>query len=86
MLQPGQHWLTNSVLARRAGFKDGSLHVRVFVNDNEIGQSTECRTRDGVPFDRALGSLSNGDTVYVAVGPHEVDVNDGFDIDFSIAR
>ena len=86
VLETGDYWLTNSVVARQAGLKNGGLHVRVFVNDNEIGPSTECRTRDGVPFDRALGTLSNGDTVYVAVGPHEVDVNDGFDIDFSLAR
>ena len=84
--EAGHYWLTNSVVARQADLKNGSLHVRVFVNDNEMGQPTECRTRNGVPFDRALGALSNGDTVYVAVGPHEVDVNDGFDIDFSIAR
>jgi hypothetical protein len=82
----GRHWLTNTFLARGAGKKNGAVHVQVFVNDIEAGHDISCRTRDGVSFDRALGNLSAGDIVYVAVGPGDVDAEDGFEIDFSIIR
>jgi hypothetical protein len=82
----GRYWLTSSTILRDAGDKEGSLHVRVFVGDREVGHSAECRSRDAISFDRELGKLSAGDTIYVAVGPHEIDVNDGFHIDFALAR
>ena len=45
-----------------------------------------CRSREGVSFDRELGRLSAGDTIYVVAGPGDTDVNDSFDLDFSIGR
>jgi hypothetical protein len=84
--ESGEYCITNSFIVRKAGEKSGQVDVRVFVNDHEVGETLYARARQGVSFDRELGRLSAGDTVYVAVGPDEVDLNDSFDLDFSIAR
>jgi hypothetical protein len=39
-----------------------------------------------VSFDRLLGRLSGGDTIFVAVGPGETDSDDAFTLDFTIAK
>ena len=83
---PGRYWLTNSTISRHVGRKEGNIHLQVFVNDTEIGHSLDCRSNEGIPFNRSLGRLSTGDTIYVAIGPGETDVNDSFDLDFAIAR
>jgi hypothetical protein len=82
----GRYWITNSFLARGAGGKSGSIYVQIYANDTEAGRSVDCRTREGVSFDREVGRLSAGDVIYVAVGPHEVDLEDGFELDFTIVR
>lgn len=84
--ETGKYWITNSSLSRNDGILNGSIHLRVFVNNQEIGPLVHCHTREGQPFDRALGKLSVGDTIYVAVGPNEMDTNDSFGWDFSIAH
>lgn len=80
----GRYWLTNGFIARPSGARRGSIHVQVFVNDVKMGQSIYCSDRDGISFDRELGPLSAGDTIYVVIGPNEVDFEDGFDLDFAI--
>jgi len=84
--EAGPYWITNSSLRRNDGALNGSIHLQVFVNDQEIGPLLLCRTREGESFDRALGTLKAGDTIYVAVGPNEMDTNDSFGWDFSIAH
>jgi hypothetical protein len=37
-------------------------------------------------FRLAVGSLAAGNTIYVVIGAGETDVNDGFDLDFTISR
>ena len=82
----GTYRLANSSLGRRKGEKSGTIHVRVLVNDREMGPDLVCRSAEGIPFDRELGTLVAGDTVYVAVGPGEADGEDSFTIDFAIMR
>ena len=82
----GTYRLANTSLARVNGGKSGTVHVRVFVNDAETGPDVVCRSAEGIPFDRDLGALVAGNTVYVAVGAGEADGEDRFTIDFTIMR
>jgi hypothetical protein len=82
----GTYRLANTSLARFKAGTSGTVHVRVLVNDAETGPDVVCRSAEGIPFDRDLGALVAGDTVYVAVGPGEADGEDGFTIDFTIMR
>jgi hypothetical protein len=82
----GPYAITGSRISRTAHTLGGQLDLRVFVNAREIGPTVICRSRDGLSFDRPLGKLSRGDTIYVAVGPGETDSDDGFGLDFTIAR
>jgi len=75
-----------SSLSRHAGAKHGSVRLQVFLNDRDTGSEVYCRSREGISFDRRLGHLSRGDTIYVIIGPGETDVNDHFDLDFTIGR
>lgn len=84
--ESGSHRIIRSSVVRRDGMLNGSIDLRVFVNDREIGRPLYCRDAEGIPFDRKLGRLKKGDTIYVAVGPNEIDMNDSFGLDFSIAR
>ena len=51
------------------------------MNDAETGPDVVCRSAEGIPFDRDLGALVAGNTVYVAVGAGEADGEDRFTID-----
>jgi hypothetical protein len=82
----GRYGIIESLLSRSAHTLGGQLDLRVFVNSREAGPTVICRSRDGVSFDRPLGKLSRGDMIYVAVGPGETDSDDGFTLDFTIAR
>jgi hypothetical protein len=81
----GSYWITQSVLSRHIGSRSGNVHLRVFVNDREVGPVMTCQSKEGLSFDRELGMLSAGDTIYVSVGPNEVDMDDSFDLDFAIS-
>jgi hypothetical protein len=83
---PGRYRVANSFILRRVGARTGTVHLRTFVNDRETGLEVICRTSEGISFDRELGTLGAGDVIYVAIGPGEVDAEDGFDLDFSIMR
>jgi hypothetical protein len=82
----GRYRLSNSFLSRQAGRRSGQVHLQVFVGDREIGAGLYCRSREGISFDRELGMLAAGNTIYVSVGPDETDVDDSFDLDFTITR
>jgi hypothetical protein len=84
--QAGHYRIANSYLSRQVGPRSGNVHLQVFVNDQEMGPDLYCRSREGIAFDRDLGLLAAGATIYVSVGPDETDVDDSFDLDFSITR
>jgi hypothetical protein len=81
----GRYFVTNSAMWRNDGPLKGHVLLRVFVNDNEAGSALLSDTKEPQPFDRALGRLKAGDTIYVAIGPDASDYNDSFALDFSIA-
>jgi hypothetical protein len=78
--------ITNSHLGRTEADREGEVVLRVFVNEHFIGPELVCNTKAGQSFDRELGLLKGGDTLYVAVGPNDHDRYDHFDWDFSIFR
>jgi RNA polymerase sigma factor (sigma-70 family) len=84
--EAGEYWITNSAVWRNDGAMNGSVELRVFVNDREVGPLVQCEVREHLLFDRALGRLSRGDTIYVGVGPNKMDTNDSFGWDFAIAH
>ena len=83
---PGSYVIGHSFISRHAGPKNGGVHLQVFVGNRDTGTELFCRSREGVPFDRELGRLSTGDTIYVIIGAGETDLDDSFDLDFSIGR
>ena len=84
--EAGRHVLGPSLISRNAGPKGGGVRLQVFVNDRDTGSEVFCRSREGMTFDRDLGQLSAGDIIYVVIGAGETDVNDTFELDFSIGR
>ena len=82
----GQFVISQSLLSRGAGAKQGSVRLQVFVNDRDTASEIYSRSREGVSFDRPLGRLSSGDIIYVIIGPGETDMNDSFNLDFTIGR
>jgi hypothetical protein len=83
---PGHYWIVKSRVSRNDGLMNGNIELRVFVNDHEVGPAVFCRSSEGLSFDRELGHLPAGATIYVAVGPNERDTNDSFGLEFAIAR
>ena len=84
--EAGRHTIRDSFILRNDGPAGGAVHLRVFVNDREVGTDLYCRTREKNSFDRELGKLAARDSIYVCVGPGETDYHDSFTIDFSIGR
>jgi hypothetical protein len=80
-----RYGIVSSRIARPVGKTCGAIDVRVFVDDSEAGEPSLCDTRDGVSFDRSLGKVRSGSTIYIAVGPGETDCDDSFVLDFAIA-
>jgi hypothetical protein len=70
------------------GKKDDGLAVRVFINDDEFGDEQFVPFGSGlVNFDRLLGTLNVGDTVWVMVDPLKNNSNNSFiNFNFSIER
>jgi hypothetical protein len=77
--------ITNSSLDRNDGKINGDVNLRVYVNEAVIGPEVICDSKNPVPFDRPLGNLNPGDSLYVAVGPNGMDRNDSFGLDFAVA-
>lgn len=82
----GSYVIGHSLISRHAGPKNGSVHLQVFVGGRDAGAEVFCRSREGVSFDQQLGRLAAGDTIYVVVGADETDLDDAFDLDFTIGR
>lgn len=82
----GSYVIGHSFISRHAGPKSGSVHLQVFVGERDIGAEVFCRSREGVSFDRQLGRLAAGDSIYVVIGADETDLDDSFDLDFTIGR
>jgi len=82
----GSYAIGHSFISRHAGPKSGCVHLQVFVGARDTGAEVFCRSREGVPFDRQLGRLAAGETICVAVGADETDLDDSFDLDFTIGR
>ena len=80
----GFYLITNSFLSRTDGKVNGNDNLRVFVNEQSSGPEIIIETKTAQPFDRALGRLNEGDSVYVAVGPNGMDRNDHFKLDFTL--
>ena len=77
--------LTNSYLIRNDGKLNGNVNLRVYLNEIVIEPDVVGDSKTPKPFDRPLGNLDPGDSVYVAVGPNGMDRNDSFQLDFSLA-
>lgn len=84
--EAGRYRIQQSFISRPAGLKGGYVVLRVFINAREAGSAVYCRNPDGVSFDRPLGALAGGDTVYVLIGPGETAMDDAFGLDFAIER
>jgi len=84
--EAGRYALTHSFISRHDGAMNGSVHLQVFVNDRDTTAEVYCRSREGIPFDRELGTLAAGDSIYVSIGAGETDKNDSFGLDFSISH
>jgi hypothetical protein len=57
----------------------------VYVNDNLVANFIFIATDDHpISFNRPLGSLKAGDTVYVAVGPNKDDFCDSFGLGYKL--
>jgi len=82
----GSYVITRSFISRHHGPKSGSVHLEVFVGERETGAAVYCRSREGVSFDRQLGHVTAGNTIYVIIGPDETDLDDSFDLDYTIGR
>ncbi len=68
--------------------KDDGLSVLVYVNDTQIGSATTVPFGSGlVNFDRMLGTLNIGDTVWVMVDPLKTNNNNSFiNFNFSLEK
>ncbi len=68
--------------------KEDGLQVLVYVNDTPIGTAQSVLTSGALAnFDRMLGALNVGDTVWVMIDPLKNQTDDGFrSFDFSLQR
>jgi len=82
---PGNHEVTDCTVSAQT--TNGSVEVQVFVNDAPPAFQGSYGTGGGsLVCDVTLGSLAEGDTVYIAVGPSGSSASDRFDLDFKIER
>lgn len=82
-LMDGPFQLTSTSISR-AATDGGTLSLHVYVNNTLIGPAAVIAGTAVTSFNRTLGNLVVGDTVYVAVGPNGTHNNDSFGFDFSI--
>ena len=62
----------------------GKIEVRVYINDTLAHKQIVESSDDPASFDKKLGDVKSGDTIYIAIGPEENDGWDSFEIDFSL--
>ena len=87
----GLYRLTDSSIQKSNGAlatKEDGLQVMVYVNDTLIGAAQNVLTSGALAnFDRMLGALNIGDTVWVAIDSLKNQTDDGFrSFDFSLQR
>jgi hypothetical protein len=86
----GFYQLTGSSIQKGNGsvmVKEDGLQVLVYVNDTLISSQGISTNGSLASFDRNLGSLNVGDTVWVMVDPLKTQVDDAFfNFDFSIKK
>ena len=87
----GEYRLADSSIVKNdsvASQKEDGLQVMVYVNDTLVGSTTSVSTSGALAgFDRLLGELNVGDTVWVAVNAGANQLYDSFvGFDFSIER
>ncbi len=80
----GDYHLINSEITFGSSGSDGG-EIRVYV-DSQLVYSTSVTKQTLTSFDVDLGTLSAGQDISVAVGPGGSDGNDGFSMDFDIAK
>jgi hypothetical protein len=81
----GFYVITNSYIIRSDAKLNGDVNLRVYVNESVVDPEIICGSKTPVRFDRSLGNLEAGDSLYVAVGPNGMDRNDAFQLDFGVA-
>lgn len=79
----GNYGLTNSSIQQSSCEWTDGLALEIYVND-QLRYSAGVAYGSAFTFDQALGTLSTGDQIYVAVGPGASDGCDAFNWDFSI--
>jgi hypothetical protein len=62
----------------------GSINLRVYVNDVLQGSASYVSSASDNVIASELGTLKEGDTIYVGVGPDAEDFCDTFKLDFTI--
>ncbi|HEX5472088.1 MAG TPA: hypothetical protein VFW73_09385 [Lacipirellulaceae bacterium] len=87
----GLYRLTDTSIQKTDGIlatKEDGLQVLVYVNDTQIGDPQAVSTNGSLAnFDRILGSLNVGDTVWVAIDPLKTQIDDAFfNFDFSLQK
>ncbi len=80
----GQYRIEGSHVATECVYSNG-LDLRVYVNDRLVS-AIEVEQGETKVFDGDLGSLAEGDRVYVAIGPRGHDGCDGFSFDYAIDK
>ena len=76
-IMDGPFQLTNTSIVRPST-NGQSLSLQVYVNNTLIGPADVISGTSVTTFDRTLGYIEVGDTVYVAVGPNTSHSNDSF--------
>lgn len=87
----GLYRITDSSIQKNDGLlatKEDGLQVLVYVNDTLIGSGQSVSTNGALTnFDRTLGSLNVGDTVWVMIDPLKTQIDDSFiNFDFSLQK
>jgi len=82
--QPGEYRLANSSAQSSSCAFTNGVDLRVYVDDALAEQTLIPSDGSGVNYDVNLGSLTTGQTIYVAAGPNGRDGCDGYVWDFDI--
>ena len=80
----GYYGISDSLLTRNSAAA-GTISARVYVEDALKGTAT-ANPASTVDFDMELGSITAGQTIYVAVTPDGHAGNDGFNLNYTIVR
>lgn len=80
----GNVWLTDGNIMKPIGGEEDTIEIRIYVN-NSLKYSNAVSTSETPElFEKDLGMLKRGDTIYVAVGPDKNAAEDMFHLDFNL--